>query len=126
MSNSRSYITVLVGEDCWAVQTSSVEEIVPVYNFYEPAKGLPDYVIGVINYRGNIINLIDTKGFLTGEKNDLKITDKILIVRNYKASFGILVNDVKDIINVNQSATSSYFTHLDNTYRIIDLERILL
>ncbi|HON56384.1 MAG TPA: chemotaxis protein CheW [bacterium] len=70
----------------------------------------PEYIAGVINLRGNIIAIIDLQELLMLppiEKNNYALLNKIIIVKEEKKIFGLLVDEIIDIIEKEDSALIS-------------------
>ena len=58
-----------------------------------PARG--PWLLGVANIRGNLVPVIDLKGFIEGERSQLTDTTRVLLVRQQGGStVGLLVDEV--------------------------------
>lgn len=63
----------------------------------------PDFVSGVFNFRGSIIPVIDFQFFLGGDKLVHDEENKIIIVEVDLKKYGLLVNDVTNILDLDES-----------------------
>ena len=70
---------------------------------WTPSTSLPnsdEYVVGIINLRGNILPIVDLAvrlGFPPNTKNERRV---IIVVQHMEHQFGLLVDDVSDIISI--------------------------
>lgn len=64
----------------YAIETSVVEEVVPVV---EPRRldRAPDWIAGLINYRGSLIPLLDVRSLLGKGSAEVRRSSRILVVR---------------------------------------------
>ena len=98
-NDDQQFLTFLVGDREYAVDIMSVREIC-VWVPPHPLPGVPDYVSGVINLRGNIIPLIDLRIKLGAKNAEDKNTVVIVLKeRSNKNSrlIGLVVDRVKEI-----------------------------
>lgn len=91
----------LSGES-YGIRVLKVQEI-QRYSEISPIPGAPSYVIGIINLRGNVISVLNTR-----EKfalPELEVTDdtRIVILEVGKQVIGILVDSVAEVISLQSS-----------------------
>ncbi|GEM_PF-2639466 len=129
----------------YGVNVEQVREIASKDNITR-VPGAPAHVIGVMNLRGKIITLIDTKrllGFKTGgnltKGYDTDGNDKVIVAQVRKSTIGLLVDGVDEVTQISQSdiepaptvlcETAPYIKGIvkknDELYVIIDLELLL-
>jgi purine-binding chemotaxis protein CheW len=68
-----------------------------------PVPGAPGYVLGIINLRGNVVTVIDTRtrfGLPTAEVDD---ASRIVIIESEQQVVGILVDSVAEVVELRQS-----------------------
>lgn len=71
------------------------------YTDIAPVPGAPSYVLGIINLRGNVVTVIDTRmrfGLPTAEITD---NTRIMIIESDKQVIGILVDSVAEVADLN-------------------------
>ncbi|MBS0581481.1 MAG: purine-binding chemotaxis protein CheW [Proteobacteria bacterium] len=75
---------------------SSLTEVNEVLSFplVTRVPGARAWLLGVASVRGNLIPLIDLKGFLSGEETSLSDSSRVLLVRQSGGSVGLLVDEV--------------------------------
>lgn len=68
-----------------------------------PVPGAPDYVLGIINLRGNVVTVIDTRsrfGLMQGEITD---NTRIIVIESERQVIGILVDSVAEVVYLRSS-----------------------
>jgi purine-binding chemotaxis protein CheW len=68
-----------------------------------PVPGAPHHVLGIINLRGNVVTVIDTRtrfGLPTAEADD---ATRIVIIESEKLIVGMLVDSVAEVVNLRMS-----------------------
>jgi len=105
-SNSQNETTQWVkfslGGESYGIRVLKVQEI-QRYSEISPIPGAPSYVLGIINLRGSVISVLNTR-----EKfglPDYEITDdsRIVILEVGKQIIGILVDSVAEVITLQAS-----------------------
>jgi purine-binding chemotaxis protein CheW len=97
-----STITEIIGfilaAECYGIESAFVREVYSLKD-YTPLPGLPPYIFGIINVRGQILPVIDLKKFFNLPEKGLGELNKVIILRNDQMEFGILA----DIVNGTQA-----------------------
>ena len=68
-----------------------------------PVPGAPNYVLGIINLRGNVVTVIDTRsrfGLATVETNE---ESRIIIIETMGQTLGLLVDSIAEVADILQS-----------------------
>ncbi|MBX7153010.1 chemotaxis protein CheW [bacterium] len=94
------------GEKDYAVELNCVREVIRMVSF-TPVSELPDFVVGVINVRGEILPVIDfmrRAGLGYGRKT---LRSRILIMTIKKVNVGMMVDRVREVIEIDPSAVSN-------------------
>ncbi len=128
-----------LNQEYFGVILSTVNEFIEVRNI-TPIPCTPKHIIGNMNLRGEIITLVDIRGFLNLSLGDAKSLSKAMIVKFENIIAGLIVDEVFDIVyldsvNIRSTPTtvrSSQNEYLQGTalYRnrmmsILDLKKIL-
>ena len=77
------------------------------YTEIAPVPGAPSYVLGIINLRGNVVTVIDTRarfGLMSAEVTD---NSRIVIIEAEKQVIGILVDSVAEVVYLRSSEIDS-------------------
>ncbi|GLS26994.1 chemotaxis protein CheW [Marinibactrum halimedae] len=91
----------LVGET-YGVNVMQVQEVLR-YSEIAPVPGAPTYVLGIINLRGNVVTVIDTRNRFGLEPGDITDNTRIVIIEADKHVIGILVDSVAEVVYLRQS-----------------------
>ena len=68
-----------VGKNLYAIDSSRVVEVIPRVS-YRPVHHVPDYVIGVFNYRGSIVPAIDLCRMIRGTPSQEYLSTRVIMV----------------------------------------------
>ncbi len=98
------YIATLIGEKEIAFRVVDIEAILDVQKI-TPVPGLPNFVLGVCNVRGEITSVIDVQRVLGIESRRQKsrrqkASEKMVIVRNNRFSVCCIVDAVLDVLRI--------------------------
>lgn len=133
------WVTFRLDGEKYGINVVQVQEVLRITEI-APVPGAPDYVLGIINLRGNVVTVIDTRN-----RFDLlsKATDndsRIVIIEINEQVIGILVDSVAEVVdlyeseiepapNVGKASNSKYIqgvTSKDNELLIlVDLNKLL-
>lgn len=91
------WVTFKLAGEVYGVNVMQVQEVLR-YSEIAPVPGAPAYVIGIINLRGNVVTVIDTRhrfGLNAGEITD---NTRIVIIEADNHVIGILVDSVAEVV----------------------------
>ena len=94
--------TFRLGDEIYGIDVMQIREVLR-HTEITPVPGAPVYVLGIINLRGNVVTVIDTRkrfGLAPGEIDDQA---RIVIVEVEEQVIGILVDSVADVTYLKQS-----------------------
>ncbi len=86
-------VTFSLAGETYAIESLFVREIYPL-RAYTPLPGTPDFVLGIINVRGQILSVINLKTFFHLPVGGLGELNKVIIVNDKNLEFGILADEV--------------------------------
>lgn len=92
-------LTFYLSEELYAIETGYVESIIRVQKITE-VPGIPDYILGVTNLKGNVISVVDIRKFLDLEKLPYDTEHSIIIINCSNITTGLFVDGVGDVVNV--------------------------
>ncbi|MFC4656880.1 MULTISPECIES: chemotaxis protein CheW [Rheinheimera] len=96
------WVTFKLQEETYGINVMQVQEVLR-YTDIAPVPGSPDYVLGIINLRGNVVTVIDTRarfGLVGAEISD---NTRIVIIEAERQVIGILVDSVAEVVYLKQS-----------------------
>lgn len=96
--DSIDIIEFKLASETYGIESAFIREVYPLKDF-TALPGVPPFVLGIINVRGQIISVIDLKKFFNLPEKGLGELNKVIIIRNERMEFGILA----DIILSNSS-----------------------
>lgn len=96
------WVTFRLDGETYGINVMQVQEVLR-YSEIAPVPGAPSYVLGIINLRGNVVTVIDTRhrfGLMSGEVSD---NTRIVIIESENHVVGILVDSVAEVVYLRQS-----------------------
>src|SRR5690554_4676430 len=96
------WVTFCLDSETYGINVMQVQEVLR-YTEIAPVPGAPDYVLGIINLRGNVVTVIDTRqrfGLLPAPVTE---QSRIVIIEADRQVVGILVDSVAEVVYLRQS-----------------------
>jgi len=96
------WVTFRLDNETYGINVMQVQEVLR-YTEIAPVPGAPPYVLGIINLRGNVVTVIDTRhrfGLTSAETTD---NTRIVIIEADQHVVGILVDAVAEVVYLRQS-----------------------
>jgi len=100
------WVTFKLEEETYGVNVMQVQEILR-YTEIAPVPGAPSYVIGIINLRGNVVTVIDTRARFGLSAADATDNSRILIIEAEEQVIGILADSVSEVVYLRSSEIDS-------------------
>ncbi len=82
-----------LASETYGLESAFVREVYPLKEF-TPIPGVPAFVLGIVNVRGQILSVIDLKKFFDLPEKGLGQLNKLIILRNEQMELGILADDI--------------------------------
>ena len=96
------WVTFHLENEKYGIKVMQVQEVLRMTEI-APVPGAPHYVIGIINLRGNVVTVIDTRrrfGLSDAESDD---ETRIVIIEADNNVVGILVDSVAEVVDLKTS-----------------------
>lgn len=96
------WVTYHLDDEIYGINVMHVQEVLRITEI-APVPGAHDYVLGIINIRGSVVTVIDTRkrfGLSPTEVTDLS---RIIVVEVDSDVFGMLVDSVAEVVYLKQS-----------------------
>lgn len=96
------WVTFKLENETFGINVMQVQEVLRVSDI-APVPGASDYVLGIINLRGNVVTVIDTRkrfGLPSKEIDDLS---RVVIIESENQVVGIMVDSVAEVIEIRNS-----------------------
>ncbi len=133
------FVTFILMDEVYGINVMQVQEVLRVTEI-APVPGAPSYVLGIVNLRGNVVTVIDTRkrfGLASAEVDD---ASRIIVIESERQVVGILVDAVAEVVelregeidaapNVGTEESSRYIqgvaTQQDRLLILVDLNKLL-
>lgn len=96
------WVTFRLDHEKYGIKVMQVQEVLRMTEI-APVPGAPDYVLGIINLRGNVVTVIDLRrrfGLMDKEADD---STRIVIIEADNQVVGILVDSVAEVADIRTS-----------------------
>jgi len=122
-------VEFLLADEKYALELDYIREIYPLKE-YTALPCTPDFVLGIINVRGQILSVIDLKKFFGLPEKAFTDLDRILILRSDGKEFGILADEILGVRSIPVSDIQTSLPTLsgiqDKYLRGVTLERLIV
>lgn len=89
------------GQEQYAIEASYISEVIPL-RFLTRVPGAPDFILGVVSRRGEIISVIDFGRFVGLQER--QTCNHLIFVENQGTQIGIAVHKLKEIAQIPQNS----------------------
>ena len=96
------WVTFKLAGETYGINVMQVQEVLR-YSEIAPVPGAPTYVLGIINLRGNVVTVIDTRHRFGLDSGELTDNTRIVIIEADSHVVGILVDSVAEVVYLRQS-----------------------
>ena len=96
------WVTFQLDRETYGINVMQVQEVLR-YTEIAPVPGAPSYVLGIINLRGNVVTVIDTRQRFGLHNAEITDNSRIVIIEADKQVVGILVDSVAEVVYLRQS-----------------------
>lgn len=96
------WVTFRLADETYGINVMQVQEVLR-YTEVAPVPGAPGYVLGIINLRGSVVTVIDTRQRFGLPATEVSDHSRIVVVEVSGQVIGILVDAVSEVVYLNQS-----------------------
>lgn len=96
------WVTFRLAGETYGINVMQVQEVLR-YTEIAPVPGAPEYVLGIINLRGNVVTVIDTRNRFGLESGEMTDNTRIVIIETEGHVIGVLVDSVAEVVYLRQS-----------------------
>ncbi|PCJ21952.1 MAG: chemotaxis protein CheW [Gammaproteobacteria bacterium] len=96
------WVTFRLDDETYGINVMQVQEVLR-YTEIAPVPGAPIYVLGIINLRGNVVTVIDTRQRFGLKVDEVTDNTRIVIIEAEGQVVGILVDSVSEVVYLRQS-----------------------
>ena len=91
------WVTFKLAGETYGVNVMQVQEVLR-YTEIAPVPGAPNYVLGIVNLRGNVVTVIDARFRFGLDEGEVTDNTRIVILEADKHVIGILVDSVAEVV----------------------------
>lgn len=95
------WVTFELDEETYGINVMQVQEVLPMTEI-APVPGAPPYVMGIINLRGNVVTVIDTRMRFGLPQKEPTDENRIVVIETEDQVAGILVDGVAEVSYVRE------------------------
>ena len=96
------WVTFRLENEKYGINVMQVQEVLRVTEI-APVPGAPGYVLGIINLRGNVVTVIDSRKRFGLEPIEMDDSTRIVIIESENQVVGILVDSVAEVVDIRAS-----------------------
>lgn len=96
------WVTFQLADEVYGINVMQVQEVLRMSEV-APVPGAPHSVMGIVNLRGNVVTVIDTRELFGLPTHELTEHSRIMIVECNKMTVGLLVDSVAEVVNIQSS-----------------------
>ncbi|QSX32699.1 chemotaxis protein CheW [Shewanella avicenniae] len=96
------WVTFKLDNETYGINVMQVQEVLR-HTEIAPVPGAPHYVLGIINLRGNVVTVIDTRSRFGLPSAEVDDSTRIVIIEAEKQVIGILVDSVAEVVYLRRS-----------------------
>ena len=96
------WVTFKLGDETYGINVMQVQEVLRMTEI-APVPGAPSYVLGIVNLRGNVVTVIDTRNRFGLSPVEADDATRIVIIETEGHIIGVLVDSVAEVVNLQSS-----------------------
>jgi purine-binding chemotaxis protein CheW len=96
------WVTFKLENEVYGINVMQVQEVLR-YSEIAPVPGAPLYVLGIINLRGNVVTVIDTRSRFGLDTCEVTDNTRVVVIESEKQVIGILVDSVAEVVYLKAS-----------------------
>jgi len=96
------WVTFKLNNETYGINVMQVQEVLR-YSEIAPVPGAPHYVLGIINLRGNVVTVINTRSRFGLESSEITDNTRVVIIESESHVIGILVDSVAEVVYLRAS-----------------------
>ncbi|RLK48750.1 CheW protein [Alkalispirillum mobile] len=93
------WVTFRLDDETYGINVMQVQEVLPLSEI-APVPGAPPFVMGIINLRGKVVTVIDTRLRFGLPEREPDKNSRIVVIEAGSHIAGIMVDSVAEVVNV--------------------------
>jgi purine-binding chemotaxis protein CheW len=95
-ADARQVVVFTLGRERYGLELDAIREVCPLQELLL-LPGTPDFVLGIINVRGQIISIVNLKKFFDLPEKGLTDLNRVIILKHGGMEFGILADSIEGV-----------------------------
>jgi purine-binding chemotaxis protein CheW len=95
--NSQKILTFIIEQQRFAIHLEAIERVIRAQEITKLTDS-PDFIEGVIDYHGEVIAVINLRKRLGYPLQEIKLSDRLIIVKSPNRKLALIVDEVEDIM----------------------------
>lgn len=95
------FVTFILMDEVYGINVMQVQEVLRVTEI-APVPGAPVYVLGIVNLRGNVVTVVDTRKRFGLPSVEVDDASRIIVIESDKQVIGILVDAVAEVVELRE------------------------
>lgn len=100
------WVTFALDGETYGIDVLQVQEVLPMPEI-TPVPGAPSWITGIINLRGSVVTVIDTRMRLGISPKAADASNRVIVIEAGEQVAGILVDSVAEVANICDSQIES-------------------
>lgn len=100
------WVTFMLDNETYGIDVMQVREVLRSPEI-SPVPGAPSFVLGIINLRGNVVAIIDTRARFNLPPREIDDASRILILEAGDHVVGFMVDSVREVVELRSSDIES-------------------
>jgi purine-binding chemotaxis protein CheW len=100
------FLTFMLGKDLFGIQVSDIREVIEYKKIFRIPR-VPDYIMGVINLRGEVVPIVDLYSRFYNSSCNVTGSSSVVVVEidddNQKIPIGVMIDSVEAVTELNQN-----------------------
>lgn len=101
------WVTFQLADENYGIAVMQVQEVLRVTEI-TPVPGAPDFVLGIINLRGNVVTVLDTRKRFGLSPKEMDDATRIIIIESGNQVVGLLVDSVAEVVYLRATEIESF------------------
>ncbi len=102
LENMTQWVTFMLEGEKYGIDVMKVKEVLRNIEI-APVPGAPNYILGIINLRGNVVTIIDTRTRFGLPQKEVDENTRVIVIETEDQSVGILVDAIAEVADIPQS-----------------------
>jgi purine-binding chemotaxis protein CheW len=100
-AENEQFLTFAIEDEIYGIPIENIKEIISVPDI-TPVPLTTDYIKGIINFRGEVIPVVDVRARFNKPEKEYDELSCIIVIEYEDSVLGLIVDNVKDVLFINR------------------------